>query len=255
MAAVACVEVAQFLQHQPKAARKLKCGRIQKQLGAGMALCSCRGAVCVSKLADKLAQCEFPSWPKNLLRMSDISRCDARVGSLAPCENYSYDDGDHACRIALAAVCVSDHSRCGAARLYVADKPSAGTVRVGSLSLRRAWRVLCEDGSCRIALAAARVSDRSRCGVRVGSLALWRGAKFLRSRQALCEDGACALPHSTCQHSLAAQRISTQLCFTEHLNTALLHSTSQHSLCTVHLNIALLYAASQHSLASQRDST
>ena len=49
--------------------------------------------------------------------------------------------GDRACRSALArrrGSCVSERSRCGAVLIfYVADEPSAGIVRVGSLSL---WR-------------------------------------------------------------------------------------------------------------------
>ena len=62
----------------------------------------------------------------------------------------------------LRGSCVLERSRCGAVRIfYVADKPSAGIVRVGSLSLRRranfkaGQRTLCGDRACWSALAVA----------------------------------------------------------------------------------------------------
>ena len=78
--------------------------------------------------------------------------------------------GDRACRIALAVapcefgrwptnplriLCVSDRSRCGAVRICtLADEPSAGIVRVGSLSLwfsqNLSTKVVCEASGLRI---------------------------------------------------------------------------------------------------------
>ena len=185
------------------------------------------------------------------LAESDRSRCGAmrlctladepsagiaRVGSLSLWRHATLHAGrrtlcgDRACRIALAVGIVSDRSRCGAVPICtLADAPSAGIVRVGSLSLwRRAnlhagRRTLCGDRACRVALAVApcdfarwptnplrgsRVSDRSRCGavrsctladepsagiVRVGSLSLWRRANLHAGRRTLCGDRACRI--------------------------------------------------------------
>ena len=205
------------------------------------------------RIALAVAPCEFAGWPTNPLRgscVSDRSRCGAvriskladepsagivRVGVLSLWRRANFlcgrrtFCGDRACRSALAVApcafarsptnplrgsCVSERSRCGAGRIFcVADAPSAGIVRVGSLSLwRRAnflrrRRTLCRDRACRMALAVAPcefagwptnplrgscVSDRSRCGavricrladepyagiVRVGSLSLWFSLK------------------------------------------------------------------------------
>ena len=130
----------------------------------------------------------------------------------------------------LRGSCAPDRSRCGAVRISkLADEPSAGIVRVGSLSLwRRAnfkarRRTLCGDRACRSALAVAPcelstwptnplrgscVSERSRCGavrtfyvadepsagvVRVGALSLWRRANFKARRRTLCGDRACRI--------------------------------------------------------------
>ena len=92
--------------------------------------------------------------------------------------------------------CVSEHSRCGAARIfYVAEKPSAEIARVKSLSLwrraifSRGQRTLCGDCACRIALAVAPrefptwPTNPLR---RLCSLSLWRRAIFLRCRRTLC---------------------------------------------------------------------
>ena len=124
---------------------------------------------------------------------------------------------------------MSKRSRCGAVRICLEpDEPSAGIVRVGSLSLwRRAnlsWsrRTLCGDRACRSALAVAPcefaltlanplrrscVSKRSRCGavriclepdepsaeiVRVEALSLWRRAIFLLAKRLLEVVSWCA---------------------------------------------------------------
>ena len=115
---------------------------------------------------------------------------------------------------------MADRSRCGAVRIfYVANEPSAGIVRVGSLSLwRRAnflrgRRTLCGDRACRSALAVApanlHAGRRTLCAdcacriapadepsagiVRVGSLSLWRRANLQLRRRTLCGDRACRI--------------------------------------------------------------
>ena len=132
-----------------------------------------QGIVRVGALSLHAAPCELSTWPTNPLRGSCVSSALA----VAPCAFARSPTNP------LRGSRVSERSRCGAVRtFYVAEKPTAGIVRVGALSL---WR-------------------RVHAGiVRVGALSLWRRANFLRRRRTFCGDCACrsALAVVLCEFS------------------------------------------------------
>ena len=89
---------------------------------------ACRRTLCgdyASRIALAVAPCKFSTSPTNPLRGSCVSD-----RSVAPCEFARLPTNP------LRGSCVSERSRCGAVRICtLADAPSAGIVRVGSLSL------------------------------------------------------------------------------------------------------------------------
>ena len=97
----------------------------------------------------------------------------------------------------LRVSCASERYRCGAMRIFnVVCQPSAGIVRIESLSLCDTMRIL--NVVCQLSAGI----------VRVETLALWRLANFQRPRRTLCGDRACGkvLAVTPCEFSISPAR-------------------------------------------------